>query len=136
MNPKPQTPNVFCRPIPNSAYSIRLFPGSITQGDEVQTESGKPVNSPLGFEIWSTRDPGVMPWLGGGTARVCSLEHALGFRGASIEPRAEKFVLRDGQTCLLKRPGHTDVQFTVPVRAEGLNLERPDMDHLDFPGLV
>ncbi|KAI1791437.1 hypothetical protein LXA43DRAFT_973111 [Ganoderma leucocontextum] len=143
MKPKPTTPNVFSRPIPNSPYSIRLFPGSIAQReyclDFVDTKTGKPVNSPPGFQIWSARDPGVMPWLGGlggGMTRMHSLDHALGFRGKDLKAGAEKFVLRDGQTYMLKRPGHKDVQFKVPVRADGLNLTKPEVDRLDFPELV
>ena len=68
--------------------------------------------------------------------RIHSFERSLGFSEADIPPGAEKFVLRDGQTCLLKRPGHRDVQFKVPVRTEGLNVTQPDVDRLDFPELV
>ncbi|PIL25621.1 hypothetical protein GSI_11370 [Ganoderma sinense ZZ0214-1] len=139
MKPKPGTPNVFCHPIPNSPYSVRLFPGSIALReyclDFVDTATGNPVNSPPGFEVWSVR--GGSAGMGDGvSARVLSLEHTFGFGGASLKPGAEKFVLRDGQTCLLKRPGYRDVQFKVPTRTEGLNLKQPDVDHLEFPELV
>ncbi|KAI1782192.1 hypothetical protein LXA43DRAFT_906514 [Ganoderma leucocontextum] len=139
VKPKPGTRNVFRRPIPNSPYSIRLFPGSVAQReyclDFVHTKTGEPVNSPPGFEIWAAVENAI-PWLGGGTTRIRSLEHRLGFSAASILPGAEKFVLQDGQTCLLKRPGHKDLQFKVPMRAEGLNLARLDVEQLHFPELV
>ena len=68
--------------------------------------------------------------------RIHSFERSFGFSEADVLPGAEMFVLRDGQTCPLKRPGHRDVQFRVPVRAEGLNVAQPDVDRLDFPELV
>ncbi|KAI1781861.1 hypothetical protein LXA43DRAFT_1078154 [Ganoderma leucocontextum] len=131
MKPKPGTVNIFCRPIPNSPYSIRLFPGSIAQReyclDFVDKKTGKPVSSPLGFELWSSiPDSGATSWLGGVMTRMPYLGKA----------GAEKFVLRDGQTYVLKRLGHKDVQFKVPVRTDGLNLTKPEVDRLDFPEMV
>ncbi|KAI0759372.1 hypothetical protein BD413DRAFT_597891 [Trametes elegans] len=39
----------------------------------------------------------------------------------------EKFVLRDGQTCMLKRPGHRATRFTGPNRLPVAPTEPDDM---------
>ncbi|TBU35026.1 hypothetical protein BD311DRAFT_745451 [Dichomitus squalens] len=138
--PKPGTPNVFCRPIPGSPYSIRLFPGSIVRReyclDFVHTQTGQPLNTPAGFELWIAPET-FTPWLGvTGTMRLRSLEAMFG--KSIVRAGEEKFVLRDGQTSILKRPGHKDLRFKVPVRIDGLeNADSSrDEDHLEFPEFV
>ncbi|KAM5536978.1 hypothetical protein V8D89_009307 [Ganoderma adspersum] len=139
--PSPWTPNVFCRAIPNSPYAIRLFPGLLAQNewcmDFVDMQTGDAVNAPPGFQIYSARDSGTLPWLGGhvnivrpieGSPRGTEVRNALG-------EATETFVLRDGQICLLKRKGHREVLFQVPMRAAGL-LVRAQVDELDFPRQV
>ncbi|PIL25637.1 hypothetical protein GSI_11386 [Ganoderma sinense ZZ0214-1] len=139
--PGPDTPNVFCRAIPNSPYAIRLFPGLLAQNewfmDFIDAWTGETVNAPPGFQIYSARDSGPLPWLGGHVTIVRPIE---GFRvGEGVSEAGvgtETFVLRDGQTCLLKRRGHKDVLFRVPMRAMGLHSVRAQVDQLDFPELV
>ncbi|KAM5535849.1 hypothetical protein V8D89_010467 [Ganoderma adspersum] len=134
-------PNVFVRPIPNSEYSIRLFPGSPGRHefcmDFVRTSSGEAVNSPFKFELWTVPSASA-PWLGGMAMRVYSLERIYGNRDEDIVPGVEKFLLRDGQTCLLKRPGHRDLRFIVPLRAAAMQAANAghDVDEIDFPQMI
>ncbi len=109
---------VFIRQIPRSQYSIRLFPGSPSFRqyclDFVETSTHRPVNSPFDFELWaigSHTSPNVC-----GPVRLRSLESTFGYALQDIAPGQEKFVLTDGMTCLLTRPGHKPVRFTVPSR--------------------
>ncbi|KAI0752788.1 hypothetical protein C8Q80DRAFT_1217221 [Daedaleopsis nitida] len=126
----PGTPNVFVRPILHSSYSIRLFPGSLSSQefcmDFVDTSTGRPVNSPFAFELLQVSDPGGTPLPG---ARIRSIER-------DISRGEEKFVLRDGMTCILRRPGRRDVEFTVPIRPTPPPSRRDDVDYLDFPTTI
>ncbi|RPD57954.1 hypothetical protein L227DRAFT_506144, partial [Lentinus tigrinus ALCF2SS1-6] len=131
--------NVFLRPIPNSAYSIRLFPGFFAAReyciDFVHTETGVAVNSPFEFELWAVSNPSA-PWLGSGSMRLYSLEDTFKhlMEGDETLPGDEKFVVRDGQTCLLKRPGQRDVRFTVPIRYDPTATAGTEpVDELQFP---
>lgn len=137
--PKLDAPNVFLRPIPNSQYSVRLFPGSLARQefcmDFVLTSTGQAINSPFTFELWILPNAST-PWLGGLPMRIHSLERMRGCREADISPGAEKFLLRDGQTCLLTRPGHRDLRFIVPIRAAVLQPADRNIDHLHFPAMI
>ncbi|RPD55209.1 hypothetical protein L226DRAFT_526143 [Lentinus tigrinus ALCF2SS1-7] len=124
---------IFVRQIPRSEYSIRLFPGTPAMReyclDFVETRTGQPVNSPFKFELWLIGN-GTSPHAHG-RVRLRSLESAFGYLPQDISPGAEKFVLTDGMTCLLTRPGHKPVRFTVPTRTEA--VEPFDGDELDLP---
>ncbi|KAH9849159.1 hypothetical protein C2E23DRAFT_401889 [Lenzites betulinus] len=119
LKPRPGDPGVFIRSLPDSDYSIRLFPGSKAASeyclDFVLSATGEPVNSPFKFNLLAGAGPttpvGFVPTVG-----VQALERSFGIAQKDILPGAEKFVLRDGQLCTLQRPGHKDVQFTVPMR--------------------
>ena len=121
------------RQIPRSKYSIRLFPGSPALReyclDFVETRSGRPVNSPFEFGLWTIGNHTARHVYG--PVRLRSLESAFGYSQRDILPGEEKFVLSDGMTCLLTRRGHKPVRFTVPTRTEA--LEPFDGDVLDFP---
>ncbi len=131
---------IFVRPIPDSEYSVRLFPGSISAAeycmDFVDSATGEPVNSPFEFELWGIPNPDT-PWL---SFPICGqlrpIERAHGIKRKEIRPGAEKFVLRDGQTCVLARPGKRSLHFLVPV----WKMETPevvdDKDMLDLPQFV
>ncbi|TFK78993.1 hypothetical protein K466DRAFT_506375 [Polyporus arcularius HHB13444] len=116
--PSPGDAGVFIRPIPGSPYSFRLFPGCRSRQeyclDFVETATGLPVNSPFQFELWSIGTSSIPHACG--PVRLRSLECSWGYSQKDIAPGAEKFVLKDGMTCLLKRPGHKAVRFTVPIR--------------------
>ncbi len=101
--------------------------------DFVRTDTGKPVNSPFQYELWRTADVlSARP-----SARLTSMERTWGIKQKDIDPGEEKFLLRDGMTCVLKRPGCKDLRFTVPVRVTPTeNLKVPDADELDFPQFV
>ncbi|KAI0670948.1 hypothetical protein C8Q78DRAFT_1033004 [Trametes maxima] len=117
--PRPGDYGVFVLPLPDSDYSIRIFPGSLAASeyclDFVRTATGEPVNSPFKFQLISGPNPSA-PMGIGSAMQLRPLEHAFGISQKEIAPGEEKFLLRDGQTCLLRRPGHKDVQFVIPIR--------------------
>ncbi|CDO71687.1 hypothetical protein BN946_scf184915.g31 [Trametes cinnabarina] len=139
---KPKTNNefgVFTHPLPDSKYSIRLFPGSIHAAeyflDFVDTETGQPVNSPFEHELWGIPDP-VTPHLSVPcSGKLRSVERAFGIKQEDIYPGEEKYLLRDGLTCLLTRPGKKPVRFTIPVRREK-NVVEEGVDVLHFPRTI
>ena len=93
--------------------------------DFVDTASGEPVNSPFEFELWIIPEAGTefVP------KRVHSLETINGLRQDDIRPGAEKFLLRDGETYLLKFPRRKNIRFRVPVRRERVvPVEHTDVD--------
>ncbi|KAL1950998.1 hypothetical protein VTO73DRAFT_147 [Trametes versicolor] len=131
---------VFVRPIPDSKYSLRLFPGSLSAAeyclDFVDSATGKPVNSPFEYELWGVPDPDA-PWLSMPiTAKLRSIERGHGIKQKDIRPGAEKFVLRDGQTCVLMRPGKRPARFTVPLRRVETAGVVEDVDVIDLPKVV
>jgi len=132
--PRPGERNVFVRPIPDCDYSIRLWPGVSDQHefclDFVHTKTGKATNSPFEYELWSMPDP-ITPWLSKPPTKLISLENCFGVGTPDIRPGEEKFVLKEGLTCLLVRSGKQDVHFTVPSRRSApVEL---DADPLDLP---
>lgn len=145
LKPKDSAPadnkRVFIRPVPDTKYSFRLFPGSLSAAeycmDFVETATGKPVNSPFEYELWGVTGDSDTPWL---TMPICAklrtIERAHGIKQESILPGAEKFVLRDGQTCVLIRPGQRSLRFTVPVRKRTAPPAIDDMDVVDLPKFV
>ncbi|KAI0326903.1 hypothetical protein GY45DRAFT_1258042 [Cubamyces sp. BRFM 1775] len=142
--PKELNKYIHIRPIPDTKYSIRLFPGSISAAeycmDFVDSTSGEPVNSPFKFELWGVPDPDT-PWLSMPiTMRMRSIENARGIKQEDILPGHEKFILRDGLTCVLIRPGKPKIQFTVPVRKLPGQPEQPQAAQevvvLDFPKVI
>ncbi|KAH9855267.1 hypothetical protein C2E23DRAFT_815036 [Lenzites betulinus] len=138
IKPRPGDPGVFSHPLPGSDYSVRLFPGSKAASeyclDFVLSKTGKPVNSPFEFSLFAGPGPttpmGYIPTVG-----IEPLECSFGISKQDISPGAEKFVLRDGQLCTLRRPGHKDVQFVVPTRRRP-EPAKPDIDTLEFPEYV
>ncbi|KAH9847612.1 hypothetical protein C2E23DRAFT_494194 [Lenzites betulinus] len=135
LKPRAGDPGVYIRPLPNSEYSIRLFPGSKVASeyclDFVLSATGEPVNSPFKFNLFAGPGPttpvGFAPTVG-----IQSLERSFGVAPKDMRPGAEKFVLRDGQLCTLQRPGHNDVQFTVPLRRRP-EPPKPNVDILELP---
>ncbi|TFK80517.1 hypothetical protein K466DRAFT_558947 [Polyporus arcularius HHB13444] len=134
MKPPPTAAHVYTRPIPNSEYSVRLWPGDDAVGefcmDFVHSETQQPVNSPFEYELWLVPNPAT-PWLPAPTVCLRSLETCFGVAKNRLRAGEEKFVLKEGQTCLLTRPGRKGVRFTVPVMPRPTPTE--DVDVLDFP---
>ncbi|KAJ8474700.1 hypothetical protein ONZ51_g7039 [Trametes cubensis] len=144
MKPLPKEVNkyVYIRSIPDTKYSIRLFPGSISAAeyclDFVDSATGEPVNSPFEFELWAVENPET-PWLSMPvTMQMRSIEYAHGIKQADILPGHEKFILRDGLTCVLIRPGKPKIQFTVPVRKlpDQAKAAPEDVVILDLPKMI
>ena len=105
--------------------------------DFVRTATGEPVNSPFPHELWCVQDPDT-PWLEPTTfSRLSTIESSFGIGSGKLLPGEEKYILRDGLTCLLKRPGKKDVRFTVPIRRDQ-RPEAPEEDVavLEFPKVL
>lgn len=100
------------------------------------TSTGEAVNSPFKFDLFTLPDPDALV----GSApimRMRPLEHSFGIPQHKIEPGEEKFLLHDGQHCLLRRPGHRDVRFKVPIRRRPKPEAPPaDADVLPFPEYI
>lgn len=105
--------------------------------DFVSQQTGEPKNSPFPFELWTVGDVDA-PWLSTtiGKRRAYSVERHFGIAQHEIEPGAEKFLLMEGQAYLLKRPGHRDLRFTVPMRHCPGRFPVPAFDVLSFPQKV
>ena len=99
--------------------------------DFIDHDTGEPVNSPFNFELCSV--PNALSQYP--SLRLRSLERAWGILPTNIAPGEEKFVLKDGMTCVLRRPGYRDIRFTVPLR---ISTPAPSVDvvDLDFPAVV
>ncbi|KAI0671095.1 hypothetical protein C8Q78DRAFT_1033965 [Trametes maxima] len=137
MKPDPDDPDVFVQALPDSDYSVRLFPGSLQNSeyclDFVHSRTGEPVNSPFKFDLICVPDPNA-PIGSGPVYRMRPLECAFGIEANEIRPGSEKFLFRDGQHCVLRRPGLRDVRFTIPIRRRPQAvLPTPDAHFLQFP---
>ena len=100
--------------------------------DFVRTSTGEAVNSPFQFELFQVPNQ-ANPYVP--TARIHLLEHGWGEN--TILPGEEKFVLKEGLTCMLTRPGKRGLRFTVPVRRrESSPAQADDFDVLDLPKIV
>ncbi|KAI0644642.1 hypothetical protein C8Q79DRAFT_913036, partial [Trametes meyenii] len=133
--PRPNDPDVDILTIPNDEHSIRLWPGSFTEAlycmDFIKKSTGQAVNVPKGFTLWLFPEPSA-PWLqGSGPVQLISLERSFHIPPEKIHEGEEKFVLRDGMTCVLCRTGKRDVRFTVPRRERSQEAEYYDMDVLN-----
>ncbi|KAH9850219.1 hypothetical protein C2E23DRAFT_870176 [Lenzites betulinus] len=145
IKPRPgeTSPYIHIRPIPDTQYSLRLFPGSLTNSeyclDFVDNATGAPVNSPFEFELW-----GVPDWdnpLAGLpiVQKMRSIENAHNIKTKDIRPGHEKFILRDGQTLVLARPGKMKIRFKgVPIRRrpESEQVQEEHMLVLDLPKFI
>ena len=102
----------------------------------VHTATAQAVNSPFPYELWSVSNLAMsglsVPMVG----RLKSAECAFGIRQEDILPGEEKFLLRDGQTCLLKRPEKRPLRFTVPIRQRQSSRVDEDVDALDLPEVI
>ncbi|EPS98239.1 hypothetical protein FOMPIDRAFT_1051639 [Fomitopsis schrenkii] len=116
--PLPNQRHIIKIPIPETDYSIRLWPGVAEQYqfclDFVDTKRGEAINSPIDYELWTVPNP-VTPWLFMGAMRVFSLENNFGLETQDIRPGEEKFVLSEGMTYMFTRPGKKGLRFTVPI---------------------
>ncbi|KAI0035994.1 hypothetical protein K488DRAFT_42195 [Vararia minispora EC-137] len=132
--------DVHICPIPNSEFSVRLF-GKYMEDkrqyglDFIRTSTGEPENSPFQYDLFTVPDPDTQtakPMMRPRSGRLFSVESGLGLRADQIYPGAEKFILSEGMCCLLKRKGHRDVYFKVPVRLRSKVPFKYDADILEF----
>ncbi|KAH9888350.1 hypothetical protein C8Q73DRAFT_794126 [Cubamyces lactineus] len=132
------------RPIPDTKYSIRLFPDFSTGAeyclDFVDNETGEAVNFPFEFELFAGPGETDAPWLNvPGAMKSHSIERVFGNRQEDILPGEEKFILRDGQMCVLTRPGKPAIHFTVPIRKRPTDENAQataNIIRLDFPKVI
>ena len=133
--------DIRVRPIPGTEFSIRLFGDGmetlyIYGLDFVHKLTGKPVNSPFTFELWAVPNIKLQQHLAVGQPRyrIKPVENAFGYFGKDILPGEEKFIVNEGSGVLLKRKGHRDIYFTVPIRPRPKVAlkELPNTDMLEF----
>ncbi|KAI0330389.1 hypothetical protein GY45DRAFT_1434687 [Cubamyces sp. BRFM 1775] len=130
---------VLIRRIPDTKFSIRLFPGSFSDREycmDIVDGTGHPVNRPFEFELLAGPGKTDTPWLTfSGSMKVRSIEEAYGHKREDILPGEEKYILRDGQMCLMTRPGKPNLRFTVPVRKRPVinPVVGENVINIDFP---
>lgn len=94
----------------------------------LSSNHAQPVNSPADFTLWTTIPN--YPSLPTKMMQIISLEEKRGVRRSEIRSGEERFILVEGQHCLLKRPGFKDVSFIVPLRSQ-IVPPFPDADFID-----
>ncbi|KAL0954917.1 hypothetical protein HGRIS_003849 [Hohenbuehelia grisea] len=123
LKPHPRDNNPYIRicPIPNSKYSIRVFPGCPNLRffciDLLLTSTGRPVKLPANYELW-TLPPADPMFLDIPSIRLQPHER-------NCPEDDEKFVVFDGHRIVLKRPGQPDVRFTMPNRPHQVQAPVP-----------
>ncbi|KAI0657796.1 hypothetical protein C8Q70DRAFT_1055563 [Cubamyces menziesii] len=106
--------------------------------DFVDSTTGQPVNRPFDFQLVAGAGETDAPWLGLPLAMpVVPIEYKFGYKPEDILPGKEKYILRDGQQCVLTRPGKPTIRFTVPIReradsTRAVAAAEPTI-YLDFP---
>ncbi|KAL0954908.1 hypothetical protein HGRIS_003840 [Hohenbuehelia grisea] len=128
-HPRDKNPYIRVRRIPNSKYSIRVFPGCPNERffciDLLLTPTGQPIKLPAHYELWAfpPTDP-MFPAIP--TARLVPHE-------TDCADDDQKFIVHDGQRIVLKRPGQPEVRFTMPNRPHQMEAPvPPDTIELDF----
>lgn len=109
-------------PIPGSDYTMRLWPGSSLRSehclDFIETKTGKPINVPEKYSIWLLPTPEA-PWLQGtGPVELVTLERSFGLQPTEIGEGEERYILRDGMTCMLSSSDGPEAIFDVPLRRQ------------------
>ena len=106
--------------------------------DIVRTSTGEPVNSDdAGMELWNSKNYD-RPYAFGGSEKMRSIAGTFSIRDKNnkkmaITPGDENFMVMEGKACVLKRPGHRNVYFTIPERPRP-TVDSPllGMDVIDF----
>ena len=99
--------------------------------DFVDSTTGRPVNSPIQYELWMI--PSVDAQLCGRLpVQIFSVERHHHIPQEKIRPGEERFILRDGRTYFLRRSGYDDVRFTVPIRRKKCDNIFPTSNHVDI----
>ena len=119
VKPRPGDRDVYTVSIPGSDLIIRMWNGGMTTYrqfclDFYDTRGRTPVNLPSGFSLWSSGATALGGFMVGG--QLGSWENAFGVRGAQIPPGEEKWSVPEGSYITLKRHGHADFTFAVPIR--------------------
>ncbi|KAH9890031.1 hypothetical protein C8Q73DRAFT_667719 [Cubamyces lactineus] len=124
--PRPGDEGVLQFSIPDSNYSIRLWPGPVEHAIYclafIDNATEKYVNVPADHTLWHLPPPAA-PWLpGAGAVELVSAERSMGIQPEDIIEGEEKYFLRDGMTCVLTRPGKEKALFSVPLRQQPRGL--------------
>ncbi|TFY60564.1 hypothetical protein EVG20_g7372 [Dentipellis fragilis] len=134
--PFPGQDTVKTRPIPNSPYSLRLWPTgnpvfNIWAIDFVRTETGDVVVTPPNFALSIVPDLDA-PWLPCSGMEMRPIWHAWGKMPESITPVMETYLAPAGASCRVARSGQRDVLFKLPVPPQPASTSHKDADILDF----
>ncbi|CDO68151.1 hypothetical protein BN946_scf184938.g3 [Trametes cinnabarina] len=124
--PRPGDEGVLQFSIPDSDYSIRLWPGPLEHAIYclafVDNATQRYINVPTDHTFWHLPIPSA-PWIpGAGPVELVSAERSMGIQPEDIIEGEEKYFLRDGMTCALTRPGKENALFTVPLRQQPRGL--------------
>ncbi|KAI9061218.1 hypothetical protein FKP32DRAFT_1678544 [Trametes sanguinea] len=124
--PRPGDEGVLQFAIPDSNYSIRLWPGPVEHAIYclafIDNATQKYINVPTDHTLWHMPPPSA-PWLpGSGSVELVSVERSMGIDPKDIIEGEEKYFLRDGMTCVLSRPDKENALFTVPLRQQPRGL--------------
>ncbi|TFY73990.1 hypothetical protein EWM64_g10023 [Hericium alpestre] len=114
--------DVHYAPVLDSHLDIRIWGNSpgldrmhLYCLDFVDRASRQPVNAPSDFELCAVPSL-VTPWLSMDAGRITSMEHNFGKHSKDIRPGQEKFGVMEGSSFKLKRVGHPEVLYNVPLR--------------------
>ncbi|KAL7280681.1 hypothetical protein ACG7TL_005620 [Trametes sanguinea] len=126
----PRTGSSDILPIPDTPYSLRFWPGSLTWAEfcmdfmKDTEQYGKiAVNVPVGYQIWAIPDPDHSPWLFPTCTQLESPERSYGIPADKIDAGAEKYLLRDGLVCSLVFKDREVLRFQVPQRQGANSVE-------------
>ncbi|TFY54425.1 hypothetical protein EVG20_g9709 [Dentipellis fragilis] len=134
--PFPGQDTIKVRPIPNSPFSLRLWPTgnpafNVWGIDFVRTETGDVVVTPPNFELSIVPDI-TAPWLPCSGMEMRPIWHAWGRMPESITPAMETYLAPAGASCRVARPGQRDVLFKLPVPQRPASTYHRDADILEF----
>ena len=146
MKPQLGDPNVYTVCVPNSPYVLRMWEGGMTYYghfclDFYDTDRKAPVNLPAGHGLYPggpsmppigfASGPGqYLPWpkgvRDGMNSRLKvpafgSWERNMGMH--SFPEGEEKWSFPEGSSLVLKRDGHPDFMFQVPVRQASFSVQ-------------
>ncbi|OBZ68526.1 hypothetical protein A0H81_11458 [Grifola frondosa] len=117
--PELNDPAVLYVDIPGTDYSIRIWDGGMASRrqyciDYFDTRRNTPINKPDGFDIYPVgmSGPGFLAFNG----PLISWEEAMRVEHQHLRPGAEKFSAPEGSHLALRRHGHPDLVFEVPLR--------------------
>ncbi|KAI9062801.1 hypothetical protein FKP32DRAFT_1604220 [Trametes sanguinea] len=140
--PEPDDPYIDILPIPDTPYSLRFWPGSLSWAEycmdfmeDTEQHGTIAVNVPAGYQVWAIPDPDNSPWLFPTCTHLESLERSYGIPRDKIVAGEEKYLLRDGLVCSLVFMDREVLRFQVPKR-QGANSVEEDIAQIPVTRLT